>query len=55
VDYHNRGRPWLRKRVQLFWKTEEFQCIHAGILVDHPEANDLRTLMHDHEMTEKTV
>lgn len=47
--------PWLRKRVQIFWKTEEFQCVHAGILVDPLEANDLRTLMHDHEMTEKNL
>ena len=40
--------PWLREHVQLFWRTEEFQCVHAGIKIDPLEVNDLRTLVHDH-------
>ena len=40
--------PWLRQHVQLYWKTERFQCVHAGILVDPPEVNDRETLVHDH-------
>lgn len=47
--------PWLRKHVRLLWKTEEFQCVHAGIMIDPPEANDLQTLIHDHDMTEKNL
>ena len=41
--------PWLREHTCLFWKTDGFQCVHAGILVDPPEVNDLQTLVHDHE------
>lgn len=42
--------PWLQERVQLFWKSKELQCVHAGIKVDPLEANDLQTLIHDHEI-----
>ena len=42
--------PWLQKHLQLFWRTEGFQCVHAGIKVDPPEANDLQTLVHDHDI-----
>ena len=42
--------PWLREHVQLFRKEEKFQCVHAGIKVDPPEANDLQTLVHDHDV-----
>lgn len=42
--------PWLQKHVQLFWKTERFQCVHAGIKIDPPEVNDLETLIHDHDI-----
>ena len=41
--------PWLKEHIRLFWKTDNFQCVHAGILVDPPEVNDLQTLVHDHE------
>ena len=41
--------PWLQRHVQLFWKTERFQCVHAGIKIDPPEVNDLETLIHDHD------
>ena len=42
--------PWLQKHTQVFWKTERFQCVHAGIKIDPPEANDLQTLIHDHDI-----
>ncbi len=40
--------PWLKEHCRLFWKADRFQCVHAGILVDPPEVNDLQTLVHDH-------
>jgi len=42
--------PWLQKNVCIYWKTERFQCVHAGIKIDPPEANDLQTLVHDHDI-----
>ena len=42
--------PWLREHVQLFWRTEELQCVHAGIKMDPLEMNDLQTLVHDHSI-----
>ena len=42
--------PWLTEHTRLFWKGDGFQCVHAGILVDPPEANDSWTLLHDHDM-----
>ena len=41
--------PWLKEHVRLFWKGEGFQCVHAGLMVDPPEVNDLDTLVHRHE------
>ena len=43
--------PWLSEHCQLFWRGEGFQCVHAGLLVDPLEANDLETLIHDHTVT----
>ena len=40
--------PWLSERCRLFWKGEGVQCVHAGLLIDPPEANDRQTLVHDH-------
>ena len=40
--------PWFIKHTQLFWRTEELQCVHAGIKIEPLEANDLQTLIHDH-------
>ncbi len=40
--------PWLNERCRLFWKGDGFQCVHAGLLIDPPEANDRQTLLHDH-------
>ena len=42
--------PWLREHVRLYWKSDLFQCVHAGIMVDPPEVNDLETLIHSHEI-----
>ena len=42
--------PWLTEHTRLFWKGEGFQCVHAGILVEPPEANDSWTLLHDHDI-----
>lgn len=41
--------PWIKEHTCLFWKTDLFQCVHAGIKVDPPEVNDLETLVHSHE------
>ena len=40
--------PWLKEHVRLYWKDSGFQCVHAGLMVDPPEVNDLQTLVHDH-------
>jgi serine/threonine protein phosphatase 1 len=40
--------PWLKDHCRLFWKADRFQCVHAGIMVDPLEVNDLQTLVHDH-------
>lgn len=45
--------PWLRDHVRLFWRTDRFQCVHAGALIEPLEANDQFTLIHDHEITQK--
>ena len=42
--------PWLSERCRLFWKGDGFQCVHAGLVVDPPEANDRQTLVHDHSV-----
>ena len=42
--------PWLEGRCRLFWKGVGFQCVHAGLMIDPPEANDRQTLIHDHSV-----
>ena len=42
--------PWLKEHIRLYWKTNHFQCVHAGLKVDPPEVNDLETLVHSHEI-----
>ena len=44
--------PWVRDHVQLYYRDERegFQCVHAGLKIDPPEANDLYTLVHDHSI-----
>ena len=45
--------PWLRDHVRLFWRTDRFQCVHAGALIEPLETNDHFTLIHDHEIARK--
>ena len=40
--------PWLKDHCRLFWKGEGFQCVHAGLMVDPIEVNDIQTMVHDH-------
>ena len=42
--------PWLQEHISLFFRDDTLQCVHAGLLVEPIEANDLQTLIHDHEM-----
>ena len=42
--------PWIKEHSCLYWKSEYFQCVHAGALIEPLEANDLQTLIHDHEV-----
>ncbi len=42
--------PWLREHCVLFWQGGGVQCVHAGLKVEPIEANDLRTLVHDHSI-----
>lgn len=40
----------MESHCVLFCKEEGFQCVHAGLRIDPPEANDRETLMHDHSI-----
>ena len=40
--------PWLKEHCRMYFKGEDFQCVHAGIKVDPLELNDTYTLLHDH-------
>ena len=42
--------PWLKEHVRLYCKGDGFQCVHAGLMIDPPEVNDLETLVHSHEI-----
>ena len=42
--------PWLKDHCQLFYRDDEIQCVHAGLLIDPIEANDAQTIIHDHEI-----
>ena len=42
--------PWLKDHVRLYWKGDGFQCVHAGLMIDPPEVNDLKTMVHSHEI-----
>ena len=42
--------PWIREHCRLYWKGKGFQCVHAGLMVDPPEANDTYTMIHDHDI-----
>ncbi len=47
--------PWLREHCRNYWKGDGFQCVHAGLLVDPLEANDLQTMIHDHGVVFRNV
>ncbi len=45
--------PWLMEHCQLFYRDDEIQCVHAGLLIEPIEMNDIQTLLHDHEIVLK--
>ncbi len=47
--------PWLAAHCRNWWKGEGFQCVHAGLLVDPLEANDMQTMIHDHGVVFRNV
>ena len=47
--------PWLREHCRLFYRDEEIQCVHAGLLVTPIEVNDRQTLVHDHEIVLRNI
>ena len=42
--------PWLTAHCQLFWRGENIQCVHAGLMVDPIEVNDMDTIVHNHDV-----
>ena len=42
--------PWLSEHLRKFYKSEKFQCVHAGVKIEPVEANDFYTLIHDHSI-----
>ena len=47
--------PWLTEHTTLFYKTDRFQCVHAGVKIEPVEANDNYTLMHDHSIVTRNI
>ena len=47
--------PWLREHCKLFYRDEEIQCVHAGLMVTPIEVNDTNTLVHDHGITLRNI
>ena len=45
--------PWIREHAVLSCRGDSFYCVHAGMKVDPPEANDSWTLIHDHGIVPK--
>ena len=44
---------WIREHSALYYREEKFYCVHAGLKIEPPEANDTYTLVHDHEIVLK--
>ena len=44
------AKPFIESQVKLYYTGEGFQCVHAGIFVHPPLANDMITLVHDHDI-----
>ena len=47
--------PWLTQNCRMYYQGEGFQCVHAGLLVDPIEANDMQTMIHDHTVVQRNV
>ena len=47
--------PWLKAQCQLFWRGDGFQCVHAGLMIDPIEMNDVATMIHDHTIAMRNV
>ena len=49
------ARGWIREHCQMFYRDGEFQCVHAGLLMDPIEVNDNETMIHDHGIAMRNV
>ena len=47
--------PWLTEHTTLFYKTDRFQCVHAGVKIEPVEANDNYPLMHGHSIVTRNI
>ncbi len=47
--------PWLKRQCRLYWRGNGIQCVHAGLLMDPPEVNDIHTMIHDHQIALRNV
>ena len=47
--------PWLKTHCALFWRGEGIQCVHAGLMVDPIEVNDVQTMVHDHAIVQRNT
>ena len=47
--------PWLREHCRMFYRDEEIQCVHAGLVVEPIEVNDTHTMIHDHEIVLRNI
>lgn len=47
--------PWIREHCRMFYRDEEIQCVHAGLLMEPIEVNDTETLIHDHAIVMRNV
>ena len=47
--------PWISEHASMFYRDQggDFQCVHAGLLIEPIEANDYYTMIHDHYVAEK--
>ena len=42
--------PWIRDHCRLWWEGENLRAVHAGLTSAVLEENDIRTLVHDHDI-----
>ena len=47
--------PWLKEQCRLFYRDEQIQCVHAGLLMDPIEVTDRQTIIHDHGIVMRNV